>query len=79
MGRLRARLRFKPGDLVEFRYGGKEFPPAIVVNVNVKKGAWNEYFTYDVFIPDLGIVREVEKRDIKKWKREVGSQMNESQ
>lgn len=69
MGRIRQ--RFKPGDLISFRYGEKDLPPAIIVNVNVKMGPWNKYFTYDIFIANLGIVKDINKRDIKKWKQNV--------
>jgi hypothetical protein len=69
VSRGRIRQRFKPGDLIDFRHGKEGLPPAVIINVNVKMGPWNKYFTFDIFIPDFGVVKDIDKRDIKKWKQ----------
>lgn len=69
MSRGRIRQRFKPGDLVRFRCDNEDSSPAVIIDVNVKMGPWNKYFTYDIFIMNLGVVKDINKRDIRKWKQ----------
>ena len=62
--------KFKNGDLVKFKFSDHETSPCLIVGSeeHIRSPFFSKYYTYHVYIVDVGVIQRVLQRDLKKWK-----------
>jgi hypothetical protein len=62
--------KFKIGDLVTFKFATRSTTPCVIVGIEEFHPApiGSKYCSYDVYISEVGVIKNVFQRDIKKWK-----------